>query len=111
MSNTKPIRRRRYSLAQRQEFVTLYHQGQLSLSEFARRHDLKLSTLHQWIHHKKVLRSRARPIFKEVLLSAPALTASWAVELTVGTDLTLRLGAQTHPEFIAQLVQHLRRPC
>jgi transposase-like protein len=111
MANTKPIRRRHYSLAQRQEFVALYHQGQLSLSEFARRHDLKLTTLYQWVHHMKALPSLGRPVFKEVLLSAPAVSPTWAVELTVNADLTLRLGAQTSAEFIAQLVHHLRRPC
>ena len=111
MATTQSSRRRRYTLAQRQEFLALYRRSGLSASVFVREHDLKVSTLYQWLHRVKPAPRTSVPRFQEVLLSAPPLIPAWAAEIAVGHELTLRLGSQFSPEFIAQVIQELRRPC
>lgn len=111
MATTQPRRRRRYTRAQRQEFLALYRRSGLSASAFVRQHDIKPSTLYQWAHRVKPAARPSAPLFKEVLLSAPPLLALWAAEIAVGNELTLRLGSQASPEFIAQVIHQLRRPC
>ena len=95
--------------------LTLYRRSGLSASVFVREHDLNLSTLYQWMHRVKPAArpsvGRSVPIFKEVLLSASPLIPIWAAEIAVGNELTLRLGSQASPEFIAQVIHQLRRPC
>lgn len=108
MQNRQPIRRR-YSAAQRRNFVRLYRKSGLSQSEFARTHDLKPPTLHQWLHRAKPQPTSSGPVFQEMPLPSPLVAP--VLEITVGPEITLRLRAQVSPEFIAQIVQHLRRPC
>ena len=110
MASIHPLRRRRYTLEQRQEFVAQYRQSEGSLSEFARRHDLNVSTLYQWLQRAKKEPGAADPVFREVMLGASPLGADWRAEITVGAGLMLRLGGQSSPEFIARILQHLRRP-
>ena len=111
MATTKPRRRTRYTLAQRQDFLAQYQRSGLSARAFVREHSLNLSTLYQWSHKLRAEPSPTPPVFKEVLLSGTSLIASWAAELVVGQDLTLRLGPQVSAGFIAQVIQQLRRPC
>ena len=112
MATTQSSRRRRYTLAQRQEFLALYRRRSgLSASEFCDEHDIKLSTLYQWVHRVKPAPRPSVPLFQEVLLSAPPVIPAWVAEIAVGNELTLRLGSQASPEFIAQVIHQLRRPC
>ena len=112
MATTKSSRRRRYTAAQRQEYLDLYCRSGLSAPVFARNHDLNITTLYQWLHRvKKAGHRPAVPLFTEVLLSAPPPIPVWTAEIAVGNELTLRLGSQASAEFIAQLLQQLRRPC
>jgi len=48
-------------------------------------------------------------VFEEVEL--PTRLLAPAVEIIVGADISLRLGAQSSPEFIAQVIRQLRWPC
>lgn len=111
MSAIHAIRRRHYTREERGDFVARFRSSGLSLSEFARRHNLKLPTLCQWIQQAKPGPSPAAPVFQEILLSAARPSPGWSAELTVGADLTLRLGSAATPEFLAQLIQQLRRSC
>lgn len=104
-------RRRRYTAAQRQEFLTQYQRSGLSASTFARQHGLNLSTLYQWTQRRESVSPRPVPLFKEVLLPTTPTLPAWAAEIALGHELTLRLGSQISAEFIAQVLQHLRRPC
>ena len=77
MSSTRPRRRRRYTRAQRQEFLALYRRSGLSASAFVGQHDIKLSTLYQWMHRVKLpacpsVRGSVS-IFKEVLIPGSPL--------------------------------------
>ena len=111
MSATHAIRRRHYTREQREDFVVRFRSSGLSLSEFARRNNLKLPTLYQWIQQGKPGPGSAAPVFQEILLSPSRPSPAWTAELSVGSDLILRLGSATTPEFLAQLLQQLRRSC
>lgn len=109
MENIKPIPRRRYSSTQRRDLVRLHGESGLTLTQFARQHDLKLCTFSQWVKRAKGATRAPRVEFKEMGLPRPFL--SHALEIAVGLDITLRLGTHSSPEFIAQVIQQLRRPC
>ena len=109
MENIKTIVRRRYTSEQRSQFVELYRGSELTLSEFARREDLKLCTLSQWVQRAKQATRTPSVVFKEMGLPSPLLSP--ALEMTIGPEITLRLGAHSTPEFIAQVIRELRRPC
>ena len=111
MTTPQPRRRRRFTTAQRQEFLAQYRRSGLSAPAFVRQHGLNLSTLYQWIHRTKSAPRRSAPLFKEVLLSGAPLLPAWAAEIAIGNELTLRLGSHISAEFIAQVIQQLRRPC
>jgi transposase-like protein len=103
MENQLSVRRQRYTPQQRNDFVVQFRKSGLTQAEFARRHDLKLCTLQQWLH---LSLKPAKPSgFKELFLPVAAL------ELCVGHDITLKLGSSVSPEFVAQLIQQLRSPC
>jgi hypothetical protein len=111
MENSTSVSRRTFTAAERQRLVALYHQSQLTQGQFARRHELKLSTLQQWIYRPNKRPVSARPVFKELLLPPAPARAPWLAELTLGADLTVRLGPSATAEFVAQLVNTLRRSC
>lgn len=111
MTTIQSRRRRRYTAAQRQELLTQYQRSGLSASTFAREHGINFSTLYQWTQRMESASRRPVPIFKEVLLPTTPTLPAWAAEIAVGHELTLRLGSPISAEFIAQVIQQLRRPC
>lgn len=110
MTAIKAIHRPRHTLAQRRELIAQYRQCRATLPEFAQQHGLELSTLCHWLLRADKTPGSTRLLFQEVLLPAPSLAPAWAVEIAVGADLTLRLGSQSSPEFIAKIIHHLRQP-
>jgi transposase-like protein len=111
MTTKSRSRRTRYAAAQRQEFLAEYRRSGLSASVFAHQNGLKLSTLYQWNARTTASSRGPSPLFKEVVLSGPALLPAWAAEIAISHELTLRLNPQISAEFIAQVIQQLRRPC
>jgi|GEM_PF-3541712 len=110
MDNRRPRPRRRYTAEQRDEFVRLYRQCDLTQADFARQQNLRLCTLSRWIHQRAKQAARSPGmVFEGVEL--PTRLLAPAVEIIVGADISLRLGAQSSPEFIAQVIRQLRRPC
>ena len=105
MEKRQPVRRRRYSSEQRQEFIALFRKSSLSQSQFAHQHGLKLCTFNRWLHRAPRPAKAPTPVFQEVFLPSPE------VEIGVGSGITVKLGLQSSPEFIAQIVHHLRRSC
>jgi transposase-like protein len=91
------------SLAERADWAQRFHQSGLSQVEFARRHDLVLSTLRSWLRQYSVC--PLPPRFAEVKL--PALAARWAAEIVRADGTVLRL-AHDAP---AHLLQQLLPPC
>lgn len=111
MATTRPIRRKRYTAAQRDDYLTRFGRDGVSAAEFCAEHNINVSTLYQWIRRAKPTRSDSSPLFQEVSLSVPPLLSVWMAEIVVGQEFLLRLGAQASPEFIAQVIHQLRRPC
>ncbi len=83
----------------------------MTQARFAREHGLKLSALRQWLYRSNRRTPAPRPVFEEVLFSSPPLASTWIAELAAGEDITLRIGAPSSPEFMARVIQQLRRPC
>ena len=104
------IRRRRFSSEERDRFVELYLRGGVTQGEFARTHQLKLGTLARWLYRRGKRGRSARPVFQELLLPAGGAAATDVIEMSVGSEITLRFKARIAPEFIAQLIEHLRKP-
>ena len=102
--------RRKYSAAQRQEFVTLYRESGLTQVEFARQHEIKACTFHRWLGPRKQPTAPC-PVFTELLLSPPTGASAWSTEILLGRDITVRFGASVPATFMAELVNGLRRPC
>lgn len=113
MENSSPVStRRKFSPTQRQEFVALYRHSGLTQVEFARQHQIKVCTFHQWLRVRKEPPAKVpRPVFKELLLSPQTHTPAWSTEIVMGHEFTIRFGASVSATFMAQLVNELRRPC
>jgi hypothetical protein len=103
--------RRRYPLAERRAFVALYHKSSLTQADFAREHRLNLGTFRQWLYRAGKASAASQPVFEEVPLPERWLGVGPAIEIGVGSEITIRLGSATSPEFLGQLVRHLRPPC
>lgn len=111
MGKARSISRHPYSAAERERLVERYRQSQLTQAQFAQEHGLKLSALRQWLYRPNPPTAAPGRVFQEVLLAPPPLAPTWTAEVAVGEDLTLRFGSQSSPEFIAQVIDQLRRPC
>jgi len=81
--------------AQRETWRQQFRQSGLSRQAFARKHGLKLSTLHRWLAQaKSSLAPAAHPVvFQEVRppTGLPIAGSSWALEILTPSGLLLRL--------------------
>ena len=91
MEKCKRIARQRYTAQARQEFVALFKKSGLTQSEFARQHDLKLCTLHQWLHRAKKPTKSPGGGFKGVFLPAGFNPEGAAVDVGFIQDGALRI--------------------
>ena len=105
--------RRRYSEAERREYVRLSREGELTQSAFADRHGIKVCTLRRWIYQDRdrMAGSGDTGRFREISLSVPGLGMSGTVDILLGDGITVRLTGDRSPEFIGLVVSQLRRPC
>ena len=111
MESTKPTRqRRRYTAEEKKQFVALYRESGLTQVEFARQHEIKVCTLHQWLCRRKQPTKSPSSVFKELLLSPPINTSTWSTEILLSDELTIRFGASVSVTIMAELVNTLRRP-
>lgn len=108
MEQSTQTARRRFSAEERANYIELYRQSGLTQRAFAKQQGLNLGTFHQWLHRTKADPRERAVGFKEIVL--PGASAGWSVEVVLGQEV-IRLGACASPEFIAQLVKSLRRPC
>ena len=111
MNVTSPAVRRKFTVAERNGFVRLYRQSGVTQAQFARTHRLKLGTLLRWLYRRPNPTRPPAALFKEILLPPQATTAPDRIEIGVGRDIIVRLGSAATPDFIAQLVRNLHRPC
>ena len=107
-------KRPRYSAEDRERFVALWRKSGQTQMEFAQRSGLKLTTLRQWLYGRQPTGADQGAVnLREITSLVPSWTPapSPAVEIAVGPEITVRLGGSCRPEFIAQVVEHLRRSC
>jgi transposase-like protein len=98
--------RRHWTSKQRQRLLARYHQGHLTLRDFATRHGVGLSTLSTWLR----LERDAIPVkvkFQEVQLPNP--TSRWPVEVVSPQGWTVRLQNGSDVQHLTELLQAL--PC
>ena len=103
------IKRKRLSMAQRQEILARYHAGQLTMKQFVAQEGLSNTTLCAWLKQER-LRSQvgqessvpAKPALHFQELKLPLGTSTWAMEIVTPQNWTLRLAHL--PE--ADLLQH-----
>jgi hypothetical protein len=112
MRISNDVVRRRFSAKDRRKFLARWRRSQQTQREFARQCGLKLTTFRQWLYRTKQPKAGGRRVaFQEMTNAAPLWAPGPTVEIAVGPEITLRLNGTREPEFIAQLIHHLRRPC
>lgn len=95
---------RKFTDAERADFVALYGKSGLTQRAFADQHGLNLASFNRWLHRFKADTVEPCPVFKELIL--PPTAAAWSAEIII-----VRLGTTANPDLIAQVVNSLRRPC
>jgi transposase-like protein len=98
--------RRRWTSKRRQRLLARYHQGHLTLRDFATRHGVGLSTLSKWLR----LEREAVPAnvkFQEVRLPNPALR--WPIEVVSPQGWVVRLQNSSDVQQLPELLRAL--PC
>ena len=85
--------RRRYSEAERREYVRLFRESELTQSAFADRHGIKFYTLRRWIDQDRdrMADSGDAGRFREISLSVSGLGMSGTVDILLGDGITVRL--------------------
>jgi hypothetical protein len=94
----------------RERLLAKYRASDLTQSQFAQQHGLKLSTLRQWIYRPglpRVPRQTPRPVFQEVPLLGVPFLDNWAAELRLPGGTLLRLNAQASADWVGDLVERL----
>ena len=107
-------RRSSWTQQEREQLVAKYQASGLTQREFARQHDVKLGTFHQWIYRPRSPQrtaKRRQAAFQEVSLTQVALLNSWAAELQLPRGVALRLNCHASAEWIGALVQKLGQIC
>lgn len=105
-------RQRRFSAAERGEWISRYRSSQLPTSQFAQQHGLNRGTLYRWLRQERPPRAADSEglAFQEVYLPS-SLTRAWVAEITLPEGVVVRLGAAATPAWIKFLLQTLRSAC
>lgn len=102
--------------------IASYRRSGLGLERFAREHQIPPGRLHYWLYQKyrtegsKASRNGSgldpRPMFQEVKLDAGSpLLASWAAEVRLDSQRSIRFSATADPGWIGAVIQAVERPC
>jgi len=98
--------RRRWTSKQRQRLLSRFHQGHLTLRDFATRHGVGLSTLSKWLRLERDA-VPAKVEFQEVRLPSPGLR--WPVEVVSPQGWMVRLQNSSDVQQLPELLRAL--PC
>lgn len=108
-------RARRYRRRSREEIDSLlecFDNSGLTQAAFARHHDLSLSTLHWWLHHRRhVEHVVAKPRFVPVVAAHVAASVDCGLELELGNDRRLHIPADIDREVLATLLPVIVTSC
>jgi transposase-like protein len=107
--DSAPRKRRRFSPEQIQAYLDAFSQCQLSATEFCRQHQIGYATFQRWRQGRASAIS-AKPRFASVPLGS-LLAQSWAVEVTLPNGCALRLQTEMSPDWVASVLEALRRSC
>lgn len=106
-----PQTRRHFSLKQKAEHVERYLQSGLSMAEFCQQSRLPASCLQSWLDlvepydPSEPAAPENPPLFQEVMLANPPITAQWTVELSRANGSVLRLAQPLSPQLLEQLLR------
>jgi transposase-like protein len=106
-----PQSRRHFSLKQKAEHVERYLQSGLTMAEFCRQTRLPASCLQSWLdlvepyEPSEPPAPENPPLFQEVRLGTPAISAQWTVELSRPNGSVLRLAQPLSPQLLEQLLR------
>lgn len=93
--------RRRYTAAERSDWVARFRQSGLTQRGFAAQHGLGVANLQRWVAGK----FKQTPAFAEVPLPALHTPGSWAAEIVQPNGTTLRLTNAVSPTLVKQLLR------
>lgn len=104
------------------DIIARYRASGLGLKAFALEEGLPAGRLHYWVYQKPARVTGRRPsqptpaatapVFQEVKLpSRPECGGDWAAEVGLPGGIAVRFSASASAEWMASLVQALRRPC
>ena len=106
-----PQPRHHFSLEEKAEHVERFLQSGLSMAEFCRQTHLPASCLQSWLDlvepydPSEPPAPENPPVFQEVMLGNPAITAQWTVELSRANGSVLRLAQPLSPQLLEQLLR------
>lgn len=106
-----PQTRRHFTLEQKAQHVERYLQSGLGMAEFCRQTHLPASCLQSWLDlvepydPSEPPAPENPPIFQEVMLASPPITAQWSVELSRPNGSILRLAQPLSPQLLEQLLR------
>lgn len=107
------------SVADREQWVRRYREGDLGLKSFAERHGLRPAQLHYWVYGARrptgtlqaAAPAAAPPLmFREVRLPRHP-SAEWGAQITWPDGLGVGVARDADPAWVAAVIQHLRRAC
>lgn len=87
---TKPIKMKRTTPAERAGVLEQFRQSGLSRKDFAQNHQIELYTLHRWLARARKESAPSQPQFREIPFLSPFPSASWALEIISPAGVTVR---------------------
>ena len=117
--NNRTGRHGQFSPAQISKVLARYRQSGLGVVQFAQEQGIPPGRLHYWIYQKGRTRRRnssrpavSKPVFQELQVATmlPAIDG-WIAEVNVPDGLAVRFGQRAAAEWVAAVVQALRRSC
>lgn len=112
-------RHEQFSPAEIAKVLGRYRRSGLGLVKFAQEQGIPAGRLHYWVYEKGRLRPHnssrlavSKPVFQELKVGTvlPPVD-SWVAEVSLPDGLDVRFSPKATAEWIASVVQALRRPC
>ena len=100
------------TLEEKQRLVAAFLNRNESTTDFARRHGVGVSTLHQWTRAQRGSRRKTNPSvsFREVALPVEGMSP-WTVEVCLPDGTRVRWNAKSVLSDVQVLIQQLRGSC
>lgn len=98
------------------EWVERYRRSGMSVRRFAEENEIKLSQLNYWIYYKHPQEPGPvkAPVFKEIKINGEGASwpiKSWGMEIGLPGGVSLRVGSNVDPGWVAEMVRQIRGVC